>query len=265
MLRTRRFLIVAHRGASAYAPENTLEAFEEACALGADVIELDAHLTRDGEVVVMHDELADRTTDGQGDIASKTSTEIRALDAGAWFGEQFRGIRVPLLSEVLERFAPRALIDIELKAGVAVGWPSGVSEDIAVSRALATRVVDVVRRVGAAGRVIVSSAGIHGLARTREIAREVATEIALQWSVYTLDIAAEAAAAAEAGVDVISPQDYAATDANLARAHARGLAVHIYTRGEDERMAKLIEMGADAVKTGRPDVLRAIAVRLGRI
>jgi glycerophosphoryl diester phosphodiesterase len=107
----------------------------------------------------------------------------------------------------------------------------------------------------------VSSAGIHGLTRTREIAGE----IALQWSVYTLDIAAETAAAADAGIDVISPQDYAATEANFARAHGRGLAVHIYTRGEDERMAKLIEMGADAVKTGRPDALRAVAGRLGRI
>jgi len=260
VLQTRRFLVVAHRGASAYAPENTLEAFELACTLGADVIELDVHLTHDGEVVVMHDDGVDRTTDGRGEIRTKTTAEIRGLDAGAWFGEQFRGVRVPLLSEVLERFAPRVLIDIELKAGVTVGWPSGVSEYTEVSTALATRLIEVTQRAGAAGRVIVSSAGIHGLTRVREIA----PDIPVQWSVYTLDIAAEAAAAADAGVDVISPQDYAATDANLARAHSRGLAVHIYTRGEDERMAKLIDMGTDAVKTGRPDVLRAVAVRLGR-
>jgi len=260
VLRSRRFLVVAHRGASAYAPENTLEAFDLACTLGAEVIELDVHLTGDGEVVVMHDERVDRTTDGLGEIASTTLAEIRALDAGAWFGEQFQGVRVPTLADVLERFAGRVLIDIELKAGVTVGWPSGVTEDAAVSTMLATKVLEVVQRAGASERVVISSAGTHGITRARETARDVA----VQWSVFTLDIGAEVASAAEAGFDVISPQDYAATESNIARAHTRGLAVHIYTRGEDDRVARLIDMGTDAVKTGRPDTLRAVAVRLGR-
>lgn len=81
----------------------------------------------------------------------------------------------------------------------------------------------------------------------------------------TLDIAREAAFAAAAGFDVLSPQDYAATEANIARAHEQHLAVHIYTGGDDAQIARLIEVGADAVKTGRPDRLRAVAARLGRV
>jgi glycerophosphoryl diester phosphodiesterase len=82
--------------------------------------------------------------------------------------------------------------------------------------------------------------------------------------VFALDIGRDVAWAADEGFDVISPQDYAATEANIAAAHARGLAVHIYTAGDVGRMARLIELGADAVKTARPDRLRETAVRLGR-
>jgi glycerophosphoryl diester phosphodiesterase len=258
-LRSGHFLVVAHRGASAYAPENTVEGFDAACALGADAIELDVHLTRDGEVVVMHDDRVDRTTDGAGAIATKTWSEIQTLDAGAWFGERFRGARVPTLADVLGRFAQRVLIDIELKTGVRVAWPD-VAEDAAASTGLARRVLEVVERAGASSRVIVSAAGPRAL---RWI-REAAPGVAVQWSVFALDIGRDVAWAADEGFDVISPQDYAATEANIAAAHARGLAVHIYTAGDEGRMARLIELGADAVKTARPDRLRETAVRLGR-
>ncbi len=251
VLKSRKFLTVAHRGASAHAPENTLPAFDLACGQGADVIELDVHLTRDDEVVVMHDERVDRTTDGRGEIRSMALAEIRAMDAGTWFGPQFRGVRVPTLADVLERFLGRVLIDIELK---------GVTEDATASTHLARSVLAVVERSAAGDRVVVSSAGARALTWVHATAAQVAT----QWSVFTLDIAREAAFAAGAGFDVLSPQDYAATEANIARAHEHDLAVHIYTGGDDAQMARLIEVGADAVKTGRPDLLRAVAARLGR-
>jgi glycerophosphoryl diester phosphodiesterase len=254
-IKARRFLRVAHRGASAYAPENTIPAFELACAQGADVLELDVHFTRDGEVVVIHDARVDRTTDGRGEVAAMTWREIQALDAGVRFGDAFRGTRIPILRDVIERFAGRALLDVEIKAGVASGWLGGaVTEDPGVSVPLARRVLALAEQAGALDRVMISGFGAAALAWVREAYPPVPT----QWSVLALDIGEDCASAARAGFDVISPQIYAATEANVAAAHSRGLAVYIYTAGADAAMARLMALGVDAIKTDRPDLLSAL-------
>ncbi len=257
ILRSRTFLTVAHRGASAYAPENTLEAFDLAVAQGADVIELDVHLARDNEIVVMHDARVDRTTNGRAEIRTLTLAEIRSWDAGAWFGEQWRGVRVPTLGEVLDRFAARVLIDIELKAGITMDHPT---EDPGVTIPLARRVVETVRQAGALSRVVISGFGATALAWVRATWPDVVT----QWSVVSTDISADAAFAARAGFDVISPQTDAATAANVAVAHQVGLAVHIYAGDDEDMMARLLDLGVDAVKTGRPDRLRALVAARGQ-
>lgn len=110
-----RFFIWAHRGASAVAPENTLAAFTAALEAGADGIELDVHLTRDGVPVVMHDETVDRTTNGSGRIRDLSHAEINTLDAGAWFGPDWRGEKVPTLEDVLDGFADRLKLNVEVK------------------------------------------------------------------------------------------------------------------------------------------------------
>ncbi len=109
----RRPLVIGHRGASADAPENTMPSFERALALGADGIEFDVHLTSDGHAVVIHDALLDRTTDGTGPVHLHTLDQIRALDAGRWFGPEFAGVGVPLLSDVLE--LPARIFELEIK------------------------------------------------------------------------------------------------------------------------------------------------------
>src|SRR5215475_6599931 len=95
-------LVIAHRGASGTCPENTLAAFRRAQELGAHMIELDVQLTRDGEVVVMHDWTLARTTDGRGRVASRTLAELRQLDAGSWFDPGYAREPVPTLREVLD-------------------------------------------------------------------------------------------------------------------------------------------------------------------
>src|SRR3989442_1449681 len=102
-----RPLVVAHRGASARAPEHTIAAFELAVASGADALELDVHLSKDGQPVVIHDFTLERTTDGSGLIAEHTVRALKRLDAGRWHDEAFRGQRVQTLAEVLERFRER--------------------------------------------------------------------------------------------------------------------------------------------------------------
>lgn len=252
-LADRRFLCVAHRGARAYAPENTLPAFELALAQGADVLELDVHLSRDDEVVVIHDARVDRTTNGRGAVRDLRWADLQALDAGMWWGPAWRGTRIPALREVLERFAGRALVDIELKAGVPSG-PADSEGDFAHAERLAARTLEVVEAAGAADRVVLSSFG----AAVLRWVRVRAPSVPLQWSVASRDIAGDCAAAAGDGFEIISPQVDAASPEAVAQAHAHGLAVHIYA-GEDEAvLAALLDLGVDALKTGRPDVLRRL-------
>ena len=95
-------LAIAHRGASGYAPENTLAAFRRAVAQGATFIETDLHLTRDAHFIAVHDETVDRTTNGQGHVHQMTLAEIRRLDAGSWFASEFMSERIPTLDEILD-------------------------------------------------------------------------------------------------------------------------------------------------------------------
>lgn len=113
--RAGRPLISAHRGFCAVAPENTLAALEAARRVGATVAEIDAQLTRDGHVVLMHDRRVDRTTNGSGLVKDHTLAELRFLDAGAWFDPRFAGERVPTLAEVLDWSQGRLGLLIELK------------------------------------------------------------------------------------------------------------------------------------------------------
>ncbi len=107
--------IWAHRGACCCTPENTLSAFSAAVEAGADGIELDIHLSRDGVPVVIHDETLERTTDGCGFVAEKTAQQLRQLDAGSWFSADFDGESIPLLEDVLRTFGDQLRLNLELK------------------------------------------------------------------------------------------------------------------------------------------------------
>jgi glycerophosphoryl diester phosphodiesterase len=112
---TAHFMVIAHRRASVYAPENTLAAFDLALQMGCRHLDLDVDVSRDGQIVVMHDETVDRTTNGTGPVGSQTLAELRALDAGACFGTQFAGEWIPTYAEVLERYRGRVHLHTELK------------------------------------------------------------------------------------------------------------------------------------------------------
>ncbi len=107
--------ICAHRGFNTVAPEGSLAAYASAVALGADEIEVDIWPTKDGDIMVFHDRVLDRTTDGHGRIMDLTTKDVRALDAGSWYSPRFAGCRIAFFEEVLERFADRVLINIHIK------------------------------------------------------------------------------------------------------------------------------------------------------
>lgn len=108
-------MVIAHRGFSGQAPENTLASFQKAVELGSDMIELDVRFSKDGQVVVIHDDTIDRTTNGRGKVADYTLKELKQFDAGSWFAPQFSGERIPTLKEVLELVKGKVLVNIEIK------------------------------------------------------------------------------------------------------------------------------------------------------
>ncbi len=116
-LSSQRPWIIGHRGAPLEAPENTLSSLELAIRQGADLNEIDLHLSADGQLVVIHDDSVDRTTNGRGQVGDLLFSELRALDAGSWMGPQYRGERIPTLNEALELTAGRAGLVLELKHG----------------------------------------------------------------------------------------------------------------------------------------------------
>jgi glycerophosphoryl diester phosphodiesterase len=232
-----RPLIVAHRGASASAPENTLAAFTLAIDQGADGIELDVTRCATGEVVVMHDATVDRTTDGIGAVTALPLEALRTLDAGAWFGPSWAGERVPLLDEVLELVGDRLRINIEIKRE---GSGDGLEEQVAAQ----------VRRHGLQGHVLISSFSPRALRRIRRIAPELPRalltalpappDLILAWAGPLLEPRALHPPHRLVGADTVQ------------RAHSRGLRVNVWTVNDRADMARMIGLEVDGIITDRP-------------
>lgn len=154
-------LIMGHRGYQARYPENTLVSFLAAVEAGAQFVELDVTLTRDQQVVIMHDDTVDRTTDGRGRVSDYDIEALQQLDAGSWFHPRFSGERIPSLDEVLEKVVPKAHINIEIK--------SHELTDCALTGQVEQGVIDLVLARGVEKRVLISSFDPEVLKRTRQI------------------------------------------------------------------------------------------------
>jgi glycerophosphoryl diester phosphodiesterase len=154
-------LIYGHRGASAYAPENTLEAFRLAMDMGADGFELDVHMSRDGELVVIHDETVDRTTDGTGLVRELTLAQLKELDASNGMNA-YRGARIPTLGEVFDLIRDtRHIVNVEVKTD---DWfYSGIEE----------KCLALAKEMGVEDRIIYSSFNHHTLRKLRELKPDV--------------------------------------------------------------------------------------------
>ncbi len=234
-------LNLAHRGARAVAPQNTLAAFERAVDLGADGIELDVRLSADGVPVVIHDATVDATTDGRGRVAAMTLAQLKRLDAGAWFDAAFAGERVPTLEEVLEAFADRLLLNLELKS-------AGLRDD-ALERAVAA----LIERHEMSERVLVSCFNPLALRRIKQLdphlpvgllsAAETSFALRRRWSA---SIAPHEARHPE---HTIVDADY------IAWARQHGYRVVTWTVDEPDEMRRLIDLGVDGIITNRPDAL----------
>jgi glycerophosphoryl diester phosphodiesterase len=243
-------LVFAHRGGSGLAPENTLAAFDNGLALGADGLELDVHLSRDGRVVVHHDRVLDRTTNLHGPIADRTAEELAAADAGHHFGRngsfpfRGRGIGVPQLASVLARYKDVPIV-IELK----INAPE-----------LAAAVVDVVRRADAVDRVCCGSFGLRVLRAVRQLEPAIATSAAreeVRWALYRSWCRWPVARAAYRCYQVPewSGRTHVVYPGFVAAAHRARLPVQVWTVDTESDATRLLGWGVDALITDRPDIV----------
>ncbi len=231
-----RFIRIAHRGASGSAPENTHAAFAAALDLGVDMIEIDCQLSSDGELVVIHDEILDRTTSGSGPVATSPWSLLATLDAGAWRGGAFQGERVPRLADVLVQLAGRAALNVEIKSAHDVG-------------AIEPRLAATITAHGAADWVVFSS--FHAAAvRNLRVAAPWA-HIGILWDqVATADALA---LAAEVAARCLIPNQRYVDAALVEEAHARGLGVWVWTVNEPAEMRRLLALGVDGLFSDYPE------------
>lgn len=250
----RPLLVIAHRGGAALWPENTLYAFERARDLGVDVLEMDAQVTADGVLVVLHDSTLDRTTNGHGPVNKLSLSELKKLDAAFHFspdgGRSFplrgRGITVPTLQEVFKAL-PGMRFNIEPKQA----QPS-----------LVKPLCRMIRESGLQNRVMIGSFSAQVLAEFREECPEVATsaspvEVSTLLTANTTGNEQQQRALAAKAVQV--PESIGGrtvlTREFIKAAHARNLQVHVWTINDEESMKRLIEMGVDGIMTDYPDRL----------
>ena len=234
-------LVIAHRGGGSLAPENTLAAFRRARDLGADAVELDVRLSRDGWVVVMHDRRLDRTTTGTGPVGSRTLEELKGLGAGSWFGPQYRGERVLTLYEVFEALPREYPIYVEMKARGPGAWP------------LLMKVVDIIRAFGRWETTLVGSFNPIAMVLLRVIEPRVIRgyiwsrrhPIPLRWRWLTRLVKA----------DWYAPDRGTFTSEVLERSHSQGRPVAAWDLDSGSDMGQLGKMGLDAIVTDNPEKL----------
>jgi glycerophosphoryl diester phosphodiesterase len=240
--------VVAHRGASADLPENTLVAFEAAARAGADVIEFDLRLTADGVPVVLHDEDFSVTTDGRGLVREATLAEVKRLDASGGDGPRQE---VPTLAEALDSIGPTgAGVDLEIKS---LGGADPSRHD------LLEKALEVLERARFPGPVLVSSFNGLTLERCRELAPGLPTGFL---AALAIDPMSALEFARHAGHEFLLPQAEALLEAGpgfVERCHAVGLRVGTWTVDDEPTLEKLFRWGVDAVASNRPEL--AVSVR----
>lgn len=243
-----RPLLVAHRGASTIAPEHTIPAYEAALEAGADVLELDVHLSADDQLVVIHDARLERTTDGRGAVREHTLRELKRLDAGRWFGRAFRGQRIQTLSEVLERFRDRAAFGVELRAGS--DFYPGI-EERALTLLQIYEVVD---------RTLVASFDHHALRKCRDLDPDVRT-----CALVGGRLLAPSALAPQGMLSAVGLQVELTTEGDVAACREAGLDCYAFVVNDPRAARQLAGWGVAGLVTDRPDLLRPVLDRLGRV
>jgi glycerophosphoryl diester phosphodiesterase len=227
-------IAVGHRGAAGLEPENTLRAFRRGIELGVNFVECDVHLTRDGELAVIHDETVERTTDGHGPVSGFTMEELRRLDAG-------QGERIPTLAEVLEATRGGVRLLIELKG-------AGTEE----------ATVAAVHAAGMADAVIFTSFHLERIQKVREIDPALTTG-----AIFSQPPPDACDRAIAAGARTIGVHHKNLTADFVREAHSHGLILRAWNPDTEPEMEAMVDLGVDGIGSNRPDLLLAVLRRRG--
>jgi glycerophosphoryl diester phosphodiesterase len=249
--------VFAHRGASGNYPENTLEAFRAAVVSGAPYIELDIHMTRDGAIVVVHDDHLSRVTGRDGVVAEMKLAQVQAVDAGYNFspgGRTFpfraKGLRVPTLEEVLSTF-PQPCFIVEIKQ---------------TTPSLIVPMLEIIERSGMSRRVLIASEHQAPLDEVRSLSPELPTNFSTgEVGAFFKSIAPDATSFVPAGTALQIPPDHLSwklvTPESLAASHRLGVEVHVWTVNDEAEMRQMLALGVDGIITDYParllEILRA--------
>ncbi len=240
-------IILAHRGDLAHAPENTLPSFQQAIQKGADGVELDAKLTVDGHVIVIHDTTVDRTTDGKGRVASFTLEDIRKLDAGSWFNEKFRGTKVPLLEEVFETVGKDKLINIEL------------TNYASPRDGLVDKVCELIKRHNNQKQIIFSSFFPSNLKRGAQLMPEITRGLLAMPGIA--GIWARSFGFMFGEYQALHPHISSVSREQVQRVHRLKRRVHVWTANTSAEVKQLKDYGVDGLFTDDP---QTVVQALGR-
>lgn len=247
-------LVVAHRGGAALAPENTLGAFANALRIGVDMVECDVHLSKDGELVVMHDPDLTRTTDGKGFIYQMNFADIRQFNAAAKFkGAPWPAEMVPTLGEVLDLVKGKAQVQIEIKVEKIFGRYPGIEQ----------KVIEAVKARDMVDDVIIISFDFPTLVEVKKLDPRFKTGALL--SATTLSMNSKTPHAdfvdqviRETGADYIMPSSAGVSDLLVDAVHARGLKIGVWTVNSPGEMRRMAEWGVDAITTNDPIELKKV-------
>ncbi|WP_370224211.1 glycerophosphodiester phosphodiesterase [Cytobacillus sp.] len=232
---------IAHRGATGYAPENTVAGFDLAVNMKADYIEIDVQRSKDGELVVIHDTTVDRTTDGTGKVGDLTFDYLKSLDAGSWKGEQFAGEPIPTFEEILDRYHGKVGILIELKAPEL--YP-GIEEQVA--DALKERNLDKPQNE----KIIIQSFNFDSMKTMDQLLPKVPIGVLTS---NRADTTAEALQEFSAYADWFNPSYGIVTEELVNQVHSLGMQIGSWTVRSQETADFLFEMEVDAIITDYPD------------
>ena len=230
-----RPMIFAHRGASAYAPENTMSAFKKAVELGSGGIELDVHMTKDGHIVVIHDEAIDRTSDGSGKIKDLTLSELLEFDFGGWFSDELTGEKIPTFERVLDLLSDwKGMLNIEIKAS-----------DIGIE----SSVIELIHKYGMGKRVIVSSFNHYILVNIKKLDDSIRTGALIMEMLYKPWEYAK-----NIGANAIHPFYRAINHDIIKECIANGIDVNVFTVDRPADIKMLAGAKVSGIITNVPDV-----------
>lgn len=222
----KTILVIGHRGAMGYEPENTLRSFQKAIALGVDVIELDVHLSKDNELIVIHDENVDRTTNGKGYVKDSTMIELKRLVVD-------KNEKVPTLQEVFDLVKKKAIIDIEIKA-----------------ENCEKPLVDVIKKNKMIDKIIISSFNIKFLKNIKKINRKIKTGL-----LYYGEIKDQIENAKKIGCKLFLP-NYKFVDGEIVKkTHKAGMKIMVWNLEDKDDIKNMIGFGVDGIASNKPDII----------